>query len=63
MRHGVNKKAEVVSEIPVTEGVKVIQGNNLGCYFCTDVTAPGNVIIFISFYYWFFNRNFVVVER
>lgn len=44
MRHGVQKKSEVTSDIPPTEGVKVINGENLGCYFCTDVTAPGNVI-------------------
>lgn len=48
MRHGVQKPSEPTSKvcnIPVTEGIKVIEGENLGCYFCTDVTAPGNVNI------------------
>lgn len=43
MRHGVQKKSEAATDIPITEGVKVIRGDNLGCYFCSDVTAPGNV--------------------
>lgn len=43
MRHGVQKKSEATSEVPVTEGIKVIKGEDLGCYFCSDVTAPGNV--------------------
>lgn len=43
MRHGIQKKSATTSEIPNTEGVKQINGENLGCYFCTDVTAPGNV--------------------
>lgn len=43
MRHGckVDDHADnpVVSQM---EGFKVIQGQNLGCYFCNDVTAPGD---------------------
>lgn len=45
MRHGyrLNKdKIEIEpSEIPA--GMKAIPGSQLGCYFCNDVTAPGNV--------------------
>ena len=41
MRHGVrNDEIEVDVEV---EGLKCIAGSKLGCYFCNDVTAPGNV--------------------
>lgn len=43
MRHGGHKNPETTTDIPIIEGVKVIKGEALGCYFCSDVTAPGNV--------------------
>lgn len=44
MRHGC--KSDTVPDDPnisQVNGYKVIQGHNLGCYFCNDVTAPGDV--------------------
>ncbi|XP_018335644.1 ubiquitin-like modifier-activating enzyme ATG7 [Agrilus planipennis] len=45
MRHGV-RQFPGPDTIPVEEnhgnGVKRISGENLGCYFCNDVTAPGD---------------------
>ncbi|PNF26232.1 Ubiquitin-like modifier-activating enzyme ATG7 [Cryptotermes secundus] len=40
MRHGV-KSDDAVNSIPDCSG-KSIPGHKLGCYFCNDVTAPGN---------------------
>lgn len=45
MRHGstheqVGDAGEACKEIA---GLKCIPGQQLGCYFCNDVTAPGNV--------------------
>lgn len=42
MRHGVRNDENEEKDIEV-EGLKCISGSNLGCYFCNDVTAPGNV--------------------
>lgn len=54
MRHGCkgddHADNPVVSQI---EGFKVIQGHNLGCYFCNDVTAPGDVSYFYLFIMFF----------
>lgn len=46
MRHGSRKSsAGVDAETATTElaGLKCIDGSKLGCYFCNDITAPGNV--------------------
>lgn len=43
MRYGI-RCADIADEALScsTEGFKAIPGNKLGCYFCNDVTAPGN---------------------
>ncbi|EDW91605.1 ubiquitin-like modifier-activating enzyme ATG7 [Drosophila yakuba] len=41
MRHGTTRK-EAGDDGQVIEGLKCINGDQLGCYFCNDVTAPGN---------------------
>lgn len=45
MRHGV-RSDEFEAKDPEVDGLKCIAGSKLGCYFCNDVTAPGNVSIF-----------------
>lgn len=45
MRHGarqIEDGADDDDELDVV-GLKCISGRRLGCYFCNDVTAPGNV--------------------
>lgn len=43
MRHGVRGSANKEPEAIQAEGFKCITGNQLGCYFCNDIVAPGNV--------------------
>lgn len=42
MRHG-TRRAPDKTEPKEVEGFKCISGGNLGCYFCNDIVAPGNV--------------------
>lgn len=47
MRHGsrrdfIGDTLEVIED-NVIPGLKCINGRDLGCYFCNDITAPGNV--------------------
>lgn len=48
MRHGNNAATnESMGSSAIISGLKCINGNQLGCYFCNDITAPGNVHEFI----------------
>lgn len=42
MRHG-GRSTETGDGDEIVDGLKCIAGSRLGCYFCNDVTAPGNV--------------------
>lgn len=42
MRHGTRGEPDK-TEPKEVEGFKCISGGNLGCYFCNDIVAPGNV--------------------
>jgi len=49
MRHGHRKNVIVEKkETPHSKTVR-LSGDQLGCYYCNDVVAPGNVRV-ISFY-------------
>lgn len=49
MRHGSNRKEDEQLIIEDNPGdLLSINGQNLGCYFCNDVTAPGNVSCFFK---------------
>ena len=41
MRHGVKDEDEVLEAPEI--GANTISGTQLGCYFCNDVVAPGDV--------------------
>lgn len=50
MRHGTRREEEGgdyvdVPAPPEANGWKSIGGDSLGCYFCNDITAPGNVSV------------------
>lgn len=42
MRHG-NRADQLEQDCAELNGLKCISGARLGCYFCNDITAPGNV--------------------
>ncbi|XP_070490503.1 ubiquitin-like modifier-activating enzyme ATG7 [Chironomus tepperi] len=44
MRHGASKGNKVDEQDEEVSGLKCIPGHKLGCYFCNDITSPGNSI-------------------
>lgn len=51
MRHGSNP-IEEESSVPNIDGLKCVAGNKLGCYFCNDITSPGDVSNLLNFIIW-----------
>ena len=50
MRHGNLRASEPdIKSDPLTPKSVRISGNKLGCYFCNDVVAPGNVGVLIVY--------------
>ena len=45
LRHGANSASAPVVDLPSTSAdvTSMLAGDQLGCYFCMDVTAPANV--------------------
>ena len=41
MRHGMPKQRQEKGDTPITKTM-LVPGDQLGCYFCNDVVAPGN---------------------
>lgn len=51
MRHGLKLEETSTSpEMAPLSNYAVIPGQHLGCYFCNDVVAPGNVSVLKSGY-------------
>ena len=50
MRHGVKSDAshKKIDDNPNLLNTRV-PGDQLGCYFCSDIVAPGNVLIIFFF--------------
>lgn len=53
MRHGSrgNTSGDETNKFANVPGLKCIEGGQLGCYFCNDITAPGNVTIILDVYF------------
>lgn len=63
MRHGMRSKNDESLAINIVDGLKCIPGNQLGCYFCNDITAPGNVSKTFLFSFSIFLSRFSFSER
>lgn len=64
MRHGAKgANAPLEASLKELKGFQFIEGRNLGCYFCNDVTAPGNVSEKRVPIFWDFKPHFSVSEK
>lgn len=58
MRHGIMVEDSEDTTVCDNSGrVRCINGYELGCYFCNDVTAPGNVRILLKTVIQYFLMN------